>query len=76
MRLQHPAGHVGVSAGRVLSKPFSLSGRSSAAADCGEDSGPIWDPVKALGGVALFAILAGSAWLEWQLVKWLFSNLF
>jgi hypothetical protein len=74
MRLQHSAGHMtaGLFGGRSLRRSFS------AQTDCShaEDAGRSWDPVKALGGLGLIAILAASAWAEWQLAKWVYYSLF
>lgn len=74
MRLQHSAGHMsaGVFGGRTLRRPFSAQ---ASQADCqyADDAGRVWDPVKALGGFGLIAILAASAWAEWQLVKWVYA---
>ena len=69
MRL-HSAGHF--AAGSVLEKPFGLQGRTVDSALSSDESEPIWDPVKAAGGLGLFALLIASAWLEWQLVKWVY----
>lgn len=71
MRLQHSAGHMtaGVFAGRTLRRPFSAQADGQYA----DNAGRIWDPVKALGGFGLIAILAASAWAEWQLAKWVYS---
>lgn len=70
MRLQHSAGHLGagVFAGRSLKRPFG-----QAASDQFDDSGRVWDPVKAAGGFGLIAILLASVWTEWQLAKWIYS---
>jgi hypothetical protein len=69
MRL-HSAGHFAV--GSVLEKPFGLQGRTVDSALSSDESEPIWDPVKAAGGFGLIALLIASAWLEWQLVKWVY----
>lgn len=62
----------GVFAGRTLRRPFSTAASQT---DCqyAGDAGRVWDPVKALGGFGLIAIMAVSAWAEWQLVKWVYS---
>ncbi len=75
VRLQHSAGQLGASPTRVLSKAFSLQERSPSSVNCDDAAEPIWDPVRAAGGIGLIAILIASAWLEWHFVKWIFTLL-
>jgi hypothetical protein len=73
MRLQHSIGRVGVSSARTASQSFASSRQRAGSGRLVAEEEPLWDPVKASGGIVLIALLAGSAWLEWEFAKWVFS---
>jgi hypothetical protein len=69
----HTAGRAAVSTGGLLEKPFAKRQRAATAVSDAQETGPVWSPIKALGGIGLVAILLTSAWLEWEFVKWVYS---